>query len=99
MIKHKEMTVDKILIQLLGVPEGLTRERNGIQEPVSDSERAAVLKQVLESSSAGQIRFLCVGCGEPKTPSSMECCECGGFVCDSCRRIEEEGACDHEFPL
>lgn len=66
--------------------------------PESDAERAAADKALQEIIDAGGVKFQCISCGGEIEPKDMAQCECGGFVCPPCRRVEEDGVCDHEVP-
>lgn len=53
------------------------------------------------AQNTDQIRTLCIACGADSPLLLSAMCECGGFVCEACQRIEEDGTCDHlppEFP-
>lgn len=66
--------------------------------PQSDAEMAEATRQLEAILAAGGVRFVCISCSGVIEPKDMAQCECGGFVCPPCRRVEEEGVCDHERP-
>lgn len=87
------LTYDQIVEMMRGaIPRRVTGP------PASDAETAAETAKMEEIIAAGGVRFQCVSCGGAIEPKDMAQCECGGFVCPACRRVEEEGVCDHEAP-
>lgn len=80
---------------LEGMRAGVPRK---VGAPTSDADVAAADADLQRILDAGGVRFVCVSCGGEIEPKDMAQCECGGFVCPPCRRVEEEGVCDHERP-
>ena len=70
--------------------------QRGEDGPV-DLEKTAAVHE-LAQADANNIRFVCSGCGQgaPLLESAM--CVCGGFICEACQRVEEEGVCNHVLP-
>lgn len=94
---HPELTPDKIIEMMLqSTNETLSRRVDG--QPESHADRVSVHEQMRKMINDGAALFQCIGCNEPVAIKEAACCECGGFVCPACRRVEEEGICDHEIP-
>jgi hypothetical protein len=60
------------------------------------AEATAALREAMTDYE--KIRTLCVGCGQDAPLLECEPCECGGFVCAPCRKVETEGECHHDVP-
>lgn len=86
------LTYDQIIE---GMRAGVPKK---VGAPESDAERAAADKALQKILDAGGVKFQCISCGGEIEPKDMAQCECGGFVCPPCRRVEEDGVCDHEVP-
>lgn len=60
-------------------------------------KRVQTREQLKESlKRVTTIMTVCVACGASVQMRQAAMCECEGFVCESCQRIEEEGVCGHE---
>lgn len=68
-----------------------------VGDPISYEERMVEYQKMLEiAQNPDNIRTLCVGCGADTMLTKSAACECGGFVCEDCQRLEEDGVCNHE---
>ena len=66
--------------------------------PATQAERieaAEGLQHILEENGADGIRTICIGCGNDTPLLQSVACICGGWVCEHCQAIEEDGVCDH----
>lgn len=93
MIRRTDITPAEI-IQLLQEADAPP-----IREGATDIERAeahVALRTFAQTPDA--VRAICAGCGINVPILEAAMCQCGGFVCAACQRIEEEGTCDHQPP-
>jgi hypothetical protein len=93
MIRRTDITVDEILRDMVRSQSMPDR----VGAPMSAAERAAAAEAVarIVNDNSDNIRTVCVGCGDGVPLRLSAPCQCGGFVCVACQRLEEDGTCDH----
>lgn len=65
------------------------------RRPLTPEERA----EQAEALATFVIKVVCIGCDAViDVDETIGQCECGGFVCADCIKVEEEGICNHEPP-
>jgi hypothetical protein len=91
-MKASALTIDEILSVMLK-PESQVRR---IGSPETPEEHAVEVERRITMVREGKVRTVCVGCGQDVSIGDTAPCECGGFVCKACERLEEDGVCAHE---
>ena len=97
MIRHPDFpNPETILKEMIG-GEHMPKRMSG--PPETDAERAESMEHLHRiAQDPNNIRIMCIGCGSDVPMLESACCQCGGFVCASCQRVEEDGVCEH-LPL
>ncbi len=80
--------------------QGFDGDVSAVGREVSAEEKAeasAVLSHAL-ADFANKVKVSCIACDVQIPMVQSESCVCGGFVCNACQAIEEDGVCTHERP-
>jgi hypothetical protein len=94
MIQHPSFPGAEEIFREMTSGQNMPKRCDG--QPETDEERRAVQAHVRElAKDPDQIRILCIGCRCEVPLLQSAACACGGFVCASCQRVEEDGICDH----
>lgn len=93
---HREMTPQLVLEKMRTPPDG-AMEKDG--RPVGPAEDAAAKEALIRiAQDPKNINVHCVGCAGSCELLLARCCDCGGFVCPACVKVEVEGECHHDPP-
>lgn len=98
MKKNPEMTVKELFEEMTGTEMGPVTRADGTPLSAMEEAEARAGLQVAIADFATKMRTMCAGCGSDVPMLETEACMCGGFVCQSCQKLEEDGVCDHERP-
>jgi hypothetical protein len=97
MIRKTDAPPFEEILKAMSDPENLPRKLGGRGE--TDTERLEAKAALLRiTADPDKIRAVCIGCSDDMPMREAAMCECGGFVCAACQRLEEEGVCDHQKP-
>lgn len=91
---HSGGVTPQDLLAAMMKPENLPQRTDVEFTPVD--EAVAVGEKVREAVASGKVLVTCIGCGGHKPILSVALCDCGGFVCPACQRVETDGECEHE---
>ena len=93
---NPDMCIEDVLKEVLASDSQVTavgREMSAVES----AEATVALKSAFEDHM-NKVRTLCIGCGQDAPLFKTKACVCGGFVCESCERIDTDGECTHERP-
>lgn len=96
MIKHPALT-PQLAVALMLNPESLP-DRPGASPKDQVEAKERILQTVAEHGADQVFRTICAACEAEVSVFQTAICQCGGFICAACQRIEGEGTCDHERP-
>lgn len=94
MKKRTDITIEEIIEEMSKAQPEDVQQVGG---PPSPPEEAIKAFEALRKAASGEMKIMtvCVRCLEGVSLIETTPCECGGFVCRACQRVEEEGVCDH----
>jgi len=96
MKRHPHMTVEEIFREMTN-PEQRP-QAIGRYTPEEESIETQLKVREMIEKDPDNIRIICIACEGSAPLLASACCECGGFVCPECIRLEEDGVCDHTAP-
>jgi hypothetical protein len=68
-----------------------------IETPEEKVDAEVALRAALADFTT-KVKMVCIACGNVVSMSEAKMCECGGFVCGPCEKVEDDGVCEHEIP-
>jgi uncharacterized membrane protein len=93
---NADLKIEDMLREILtsdNAVEAVGRETSAVES----AEATAALKAAF-ADHVNKVKTLCIGCSAEAPLYKCLPCECGGFVCEACQKIEPDDECNHERP-